>query len=340
MPEIIENAPLKQFNTFGIEANAKYLCLYHKPDDLKYFIEKGPLDRDEQMIILGGGSNTLFTGDFNGVVIHPVNNYIEIIDENNEYCLVKAGAGTNWDELVAWAVDRGLGGIENLSDIPGSIGAVPVQNIGAYGVEAKDTIHHVHLVSFDNASEKTISNKDCNFGYRTSAFKNKFKNRYLVDSVTFKLSKKPVFVTHYGSIAEELAKLGEVTLKNLREIIIRTRKSKLPNPDEIGNAGSFFKNPVIDQFTAKNLLKSYPDMVTYPVDELMIKLAAGWMIEKCGLKGYINAKGNAGVHSKQALVLVNHNNASGADILDVAHYVQKIVFEKFDIYLEPEVLII
>jgi UDP-N-acetylmuramate dehydrogenase len=340
MPEIIENAPLKQFNSFGIEANAKYLCLYHKPEDLKYFIEKGPLNRDEQMIILGGGSNTLFTGDFNGVVIHPVNNFIEKIDENNDFCFVKAGAGTNWDELVAWAVDRGLGGIENLSNIPGNVGAAPVQNIGAYGVEVKDTVHEVHLVSFENGSLKTISNEECKFGYRTSAFKNKLKNRYLVDSVTFRLTKKPVYVTHYGNILHELALKGETSLKNIREVIINIRKNKLPDPNEIGNAGSFFKNPVIDQFTTNNLLKIYPDMVIYPIDDLMVKLGAGWMIENCGLKGYKNSKGNAGVHNKQALVLVNYGNAKGSDILEVAHHIQKKVFEKFDVYLEPEVLVV
>jgi UDP-N-acetylmuramate dehydrogenase len=340
MPEIIENASLKGYNTFGIDVKARYLCFYQSPDDLKNLIAQGPLHRDEQMIIIGAGSNILFTSDFNGVVIHPVNKYIDIIEETNDYCLVKAGAGTLWDTLVEWAVNKGLGGIENLSDIPGTVGAAPVQNIGAYGMEAKDTIYQVHLVSFEDGSTRTIDGKDCGFGYRTSIFKTKLKNRYLVDAVTFKLTKKPVFVTHYGSLQSDLEQTGAITLKNIRNTVIKIRTEKLPQPKEAGNAGSFFKNPIVDSFKVDKLKQQFPDIVTYPVDDVMIKLSAGWLIEHCGLKGFINQTGNAGVHAKQSLVLVNINNAKGSDILNVAYYVQKKVFEKFDICIEPEVLVL
>jgi UDP-N-acetylmuramate dehydrogenase len=340
MPEIIENAPLKGYNTFGIDVKARYLCSYKTADDLKYFILNGPLNRDEQMIIMAGGSNILFTNDFNGVVIHPVNEFIEIIEETGDYCLVKAGAGTLWESLVEWAVNKGLGGIENLSGIPGTVGAAPVQNIGAYGAEVKDVIYQVHLVSFENGSTRTIDAKECRFGYRTSIFKNKLKNRYLIDSVTFRLSKKPIFITHYGSLKQDLEKTGSITLKSIRETIIKIRATKLPDPKETGNAGSFFKNPMVDIFAANRLKLKYPEIVTYPVDEWMVKIAAGWLIESCGLKGYLNKNRKAGVHSNQALVLVNLGGANGNEIMDVAHYVQKQVFEKFDVYIEPEVLIV
>jgi UDP-N-acetylmuramate dehydrogenase len=340
MPEIIENAPLKSYNTFGIDVKTSYLCFYKTPDDLKYFIQNGPLKRDEQMIIMAGGSNILFTGDFAGVIIHPVNEFVEIIEETGDYCLVKTGAGTLWDSFVEWAVNKGLGGVENLSGIPGTVGAAPVQNIGAYGAEVKDVVYQVHLVSFENGSTRTIDTKDCSFGYRTSIFKNKLKNRYLIDSVTFRLSKKPVFVTHYGSLKEDLEKAGPITLKSIRETIIKIRATKLPDPKETGNAGSFFKNPIVDKFAANRLKLKYPDIVTYPVDDWMVKIAAGWLIESCGLKGYRNKNGKAGVHSKQALVLVNLNGASGSDMMEVAHYIQKQVFEKFDVYIEPEVLVV
>jgi len=340
MTKVIQNAQLKAYHTFGIDVTTSYLCFYNEPSDLKYLISEGPLQRDEKMMILGGGSNVLFTSNFDGVIIHPVNDFITVEHEDNESVFVKAGAGLEWDILVKWAVEKGYGGIENLSHIPGNVGAAPIQNIGAYGVEVKDSIHQVHLVSFDDASTRTINGSDCEFGYRTSLFKTKLKNRVLVDSVTFKLAKKPKFITHYGSVQPELEKLGEVNLKNIREIIIKIRTEKLPDPKVVGNAGSFFKNPVIPAIEAQRLKEIFPEMVTYQADKEMVKLAAGWLIEQCGLKGYTNNSGNAGIHPKQSLVIINKGQATTDELIEVSKLVQKKVFEKFDICLEPEVNII
>ncbi len=340
MTEIFRDISLKPFNTFGVEIKAKYLCYYRQPSDLKYLITEGPLTRDEKMVILGGGSNQLFTGDFEGVIIHPVNDEISIVKENDDFVWIKAGAGLEWDKLVEYTVDKGWGGLENLSNIPGSVGAAPVQNIGAYGVEVKDTLDQVHLVGFDNGSEKTLTNEECQFGYRNSIFKHRLKNRYLVDSATFKLSKKPHFVIHYGTIKEELDKLGEINLKNIREAVIRIRNSKLPDPKITGNGGSFFKNPVIPEIEAKFILEKYPEIPVYDAEPGMKKLAAGYLIDKCGLKGYTNLNKTAGVHELQALVIVNKGGATGHEILEVARTVQKKVFEEFDVNLEPEVIIL
>jgi len=317
-PITYQNISLKPYNTFGIDVKARYLCLYEKPSDLQHFITKGPLLRDVEMIILGGGSNQLFTRDFEGVIIHPVNKNIKVISEDADYVCVKADAGVTWDNLVAYAVENNWGGIENLSDIPGDVGASAVQNIGAYGVEAKDCILEVNLVSFADASTRT---------------------RYLIDSVTFKLTKKHKFITHYGSVSEELKKFDALNLKNIRQAIINIRSSKLPNPKEIGNGGSFFKNPLVSEYLLEKLRNDYPEIPSYPATNDMVKLAAGWLIEQCGLKGYMNPKQTAGIHDKQALVIVNKGNASGMEIVDVARLVQNKVYEKFDVCLEPEVII-
>jgi len=250
------------------------------------------------------------------------------------------GAGRIWDEFVDFAVEHGFAGIENLSDIPGNVGAAPVQNIGAYGVEAKDTIEQVHLVNLEDGSLKTIDCTECKFDYRYSIFKGEFKGKYLVDSVTFKLSKKPVFQTSYGSLNQELEKAGPLSLKNIRKTIIEIRQSKLPDPKLIGNAGSFFKNPVIDKEQADDLKKIFPDLVAYPVDKHHTKIAAGWLIDKCGLKGHVTENGAAGVHDKQALVLINKGKALGKDIVDLSEFVKDQVYEKFFIRLEPEVIFI
>lgn len=338
-PITYQNISLKPYNTFGIDVKARYLCLYEKPSDLQHFITKGPLLRDVEMIILGGGSNQLFTRDFEGVIIHPVNKNIKVISEDADYVCVKADAGVTWDNLVAYAVENNWGGIENLSDIPGDVGASAVQNIGAYGVEAKDCILEVNLVSFADASTRTLLNAECQFDYRSSIFKNKFRNRYLIDSVTFKLTKKHKFITHYGSVSEELKKFDALNLKNIRQAIINIRSSKLPNPKEIGNGGSFFKNPLVSEYLLEKLRNDYPEIPSYPATNDMVKLAAGWLIEQCGLKGYMNPKQTAGIHDKQALVIVNKGNASGMEIVDVARLVQNKVYEKFDVCLEPEVII-
>ncbi|MBI9067537.1 MAG: UDP-N-acetylmuramate dehydrogenase [Salinivirgaceae bacterium] len=340
MTKILENTSIKTYNTFGIDVKADFLCFYNSPADIKEIITNGPLHRDTEMIILGGGSNQLFTSDFKGVLVHPVNDFIERVEEDDDHIFLKVGAGCNWDKFVEYAVSHGYGGIENLSDIPGNVGAAPVQNIGAYGVEAKDSIYKVHVVSFHDGSEKTMSNEECKFAYRNSIFKSDYKNKYLVDSVTFKLNKKPEYISHYGTIEEELKKFDEINLTTIRQAIINIRSSKLPKPEEIGSAGSFFKNPVITSIQAEQILKKFPDMPTYPGEKNMTKVAAGWLIEQCGLKGFINKKGTAGIHDKQALVIVNKGEATGADIVEIAQMVQSRIFEKFNICLEPEVIIL
>lgn len=338
MTVIKQNISLKKYNSFGIDVNANLFCEYKQPSDIKHLIDNNLLKSN--FIILGGGSNQLFTSDYNGLVIHPINSNIDIIEENEFDIFIKVGAGKDWDEFVEYAVLSGYGGLENLSHIPGNVGASPVQNIGAYGVEAKDAIDKVNIVSLINGEVKTLTNKECNFAYRNSIFKTAYKNKYLVDSVVFKLAKNPKFVTHYGSLQEELNKEPAISLETIRAVIIRTRESKLPDPEKNGNGGSFFKNPVIPKSDAELLLKKYPEMVTYPVSDNETKIAAGWLIEHAGLKGYVNKKGTAGVHSKQALVIINKGNASGSDIVELAEFVQKTVFSKFGIEFEPEVIII
>lgn len=340
MPQISENAQLKGLNSFGLDVTARKLCLYNTPDDIKRLIETENGLSDKRILILGGGCNILFINNFEGIIIHPVNFGIDIVKEDNQNCWVKAGAGTVWDELVEWSVNKGLGGIENLSLIPGTVGASPVQNIGAYGREAKDTIESVNIVSLTDGSTSTIANADCHFGYRDSIFKHEYKDKYIVDSVIYKLSKKPEFTTHYGSIANEIEKLGPVSLKTIRQAIISIRNSKLPDPKVLGNIGSFFKNPVVSEVQANMLKNKHPDMVTYPAGNGLTKIAAGWMIDHCGLKGYANEKKTAGVHTKQALVLVNLGGATGQDIINVAHHVQDCVFAEFGIKIEPEAIII
>jgi UDP-N-acetylmuramate dehydrogenase len=340
MTNIFENISLKTYNTFGIDVETKKICNYSNKTDIDSLLKKD-LIKSNKLLILGGGSNYLFTDDFNGLIIHPVNKSINIVNEDNNNIYIKADAGVVWDNFVEYSVNKGYGGIENLSGIPGSIGAAPVQNIGAYGVEVKNCIFKVHLVSLADASETELINKECEFGYRTSIFKTKLKNRYIVDAVTFKLSKKPEFITHYGSISEELKNHNkEINLKTIRETILKIRDSKLPNPAITGNGGSFFKNPVVNSSIADNLLKKYPDMPVYNITNNKKKLAAGWLIEQCGLKGFSNKKGTAGVHHKQALVLINKGNASGKDILEVANIVKQRVADKFKIDLEPEVIIV
>jgi len=338
--QIAENAPLKSLNSFGFDVAARWFCEYHSPDDISQLISVMGNLADKRILILGGGCNIVFTKDFDGIIIHPANSYINIEKETDEYCYVKSGAGTIWDDLVEWAVSMNLGGIENLSLIPGCVGASPVQNIGAYGCEAKDTIDKVNIVNLADGSFSVLNNVDCRFGYRDSIFKHELKNTYLVDSVVFKLNKKPAFTTHYGSLSNEVERLGGASLRNIRQAVINIRNSKLPDPKIIGNVGSFFKNPTIEAACADKLLKEYPSMVNYPAENGLVKIAAGWLIDQCGLKGYVNKQGNAGVHNKQALVLVNLGGATGQDILSVAKCVQKSVSDKFGITIEPEAIIV
>ena len=337
MIEISENFSLKEYNTFGIDVTCKYFVKCDQESELLEFVGSYELD-PEEILLLGGGSNFLFTENFDGVVFYPVMQGCEIVREDDKYVFVRVGSGVVWDDFVAWAVEHGYGGVENLSLIPGHVGATPVQNIGAYGVEAGECIAMVEAVDIVKAEKVKFDASECRFGYRDSIFKHEWKNRHVVTYVTFRLTRQPVFRLQYGSVRDEVTRAGEVTLKAVREAIIRIREAKLPDVNVLPNAGSFFKNPVVERKAADALLADNPGMPIYPVDDEHVKLAAGWLIEMSGWKG--KGIGNAAVHDKQALVLVNKGGASGIEIAHLANEIKKSVFLKFGVWLEPEVYVI
>jgi len=329
-----ENFSLKAYNTFGIEAKADYFFQFDTVGEIQSFLNDNTLD-NMNYLILGSGSNILFTNDYPGLILHPNIKGMEIVEENEDSVLVKAGANEDWDEFVAWAVTNGYGGIENLSNIPGAVGAAPVQNIGAYGVEACQVIEKLDAISVETKKQVEFQNFHCEFNYRDSVFKNEYKNMFVITHVYFRLNKKPEFNLEYGAIQTELKNYSEVSLKNIREVIIKIRESKLPDPKVIGNAGSFFKNPIVETRFAEKLLAKFPDCPNYELDNTNIKLAAGWMIEQCGWKG--KQVGQAGVHKDQALVLVNLGNAKGVEVLQLANDIKKSVLFKYGVKLEMEV---
>lgn len=335
--EVRENYSLKNYNTFGIDVKCRYFVESDTESEFLEFVSSYEL-KPEEIMVLGEGSNFLFTDDFDGTVFYPTMKGMEIVEENDEHVWVKVGAGEVWDDFVAWAVEQGYGGVENLSLIPGHVGAAPVQNVGAYGMEAGDTIERVEAIQIEKARKETISAADCRFAYRDSIFKGEWKNRYIVTYVVFRLTKVPEFRLNYGSVREELQKLGEVSLKNIRRAIIQIRRAKLPDVKELPNAGSFFKNPVVSREQAGQLKERYPELPVYPVDEDRVKLAAGWLIEQCGWKG--KDLGKAGVYEKQALILVNRAEASGVEVARLANEVKKSVFMTFGVWIEPEVYVI
>ncbi len=333
---IKENYSVKPHNTLGIDVKARYFTKTETLDELKEVLEG--YREYFPFLIIGEGSNILFTRDFNGIIIQPAITGVTIIENDSEHCIVEVGAGENWDDFVNWSVENKLGGIENLSLIPGSAGSSPIQNIGAYGVEVKDVIHSVKYLDLETFETVTLLNHDCQFGYRNSIFKNHLKNRFVIYSVVFSLCHNPVFNTSYGNLQAEAEKSGELNLQTMRDAVIRIRRSKLPDPKVIGNAGSFFKNPVVEVALSDQIRVKYPQMPSYPVSEEFVKIPAGWLIEQCGWKG--KRTGKAGVHEKQALVLVNYGDASGTDIYDLAMKIKDSVFTEFGIRLEPEVNII
>jgi UDP-N-acetylmuramate dehydrogenase len=334
---ISKNVSLKNYNTFRMNYRSE---LFYSVSSEKEAIEviPGAASHENPMLILGGGSNLLFTADFKGIIIHPAISGISIEETHSDFVIVSAGAGVEWDSFTEWAVVNGFGGIENLSLIPGTVGAAPVQNIGAYGVEVKDTIEKVRAISVENASVREFGNNECKFGYRSSIFKTDLKGRYMITRVYFKLSSDPSLNLNYGSLANEVSKLGGATLKNVRDSVINIRRNKLPDPEIIGNAGSFFKNPVVDFSTAELLRKRYPEIPCYKDASGGIKLAAGWLIEQCGWKG--KRSGNTGVYDKQALVIVNYGDASGPEILNFSEEIRKSVRYRFEVELEREVEVI
>lgn len=336
---IQENYSLKRLNTFGIDAIARYYTECETVDGFREALSYKQF-KDLRTLILGGGSNILFTNNFDGVVLKNSLKGIELIKETEEYYFVKAAAGEVWHQFVLFCVNNGFAGLENLSLIPGNVGASPMQNIGAYGVEIKDCFYELEALNVNDLSLRTFSNADCKFGYRESVFKREFKNQFVITSVTYRLLKKPSFNTSYGAIEKELEQMGikELSIKAISQAICNIRSSKLPDPAKIGNAGSFFKNPEISPEKYKQLKQIFPELVSYDLPNGNIKLAAGWLIEQCGWKG--KTIGDAGVHKLQALVLVNYNNAKGNEIFDLSQQVMDSVQSKFGVELEREVNII
>ncbi len=331
---IQKNISLVPYNSFHLEVNAEEFIDVDSPDTLYNILNdegKNPL------LILGGGSNILLTKNVDGLVLRIDIKGIEEVKEETNHIYVKAGAGENWHSFVEYTMSRNWGGLENLSLIPGSVGATPIQNIGAYGVELKDIFFE--LEAYDRKEKKVFSFgvNDCQFGYRSSIFKTSAKDRYIILSVTFLLSKNPVLHTSYGAIREELKKMGmqSPTIQDVSKAVISIRRSKLPDPAVIGNAGSFFKNPTVNQARFLSLSDKYSNMPSYPHGDQSVKLAAGWLIEQCGWKGY--RRGDAGVHNDQALVLVNYGKATGQEILDLSKKIQDSVMKKFGVELEREV---
>lgn len=339
--DLQQNLSLKPFNTFHVNETAQWFTSFASIESLCEFLQN-PIIQNLPKLILGGGSNILFTKFFNGVVLKNEIKGIQTIKEDNDYVYIKVGAGENWHRFVQYCVEHNFGGVENLSLIPGCVGAAPIQNIGAYGVEVKDVIDTVEAYDISTHQLIYISNKDCNFGYRDSIFKHAYKYTYIITAIIFRLHKKPVFNIQYGVIKEELKIMGinenELTIQAISEAVIHIRQSKLPDPAVLGNAGSFFKNPTIAKPQFEILQKKYTTIVGYSTANNQMKLAAGWLIEQCGLKGY--RKGNVGCHEKQALVIVNYGDASGQEIYDFSEMIIKNVQQKFGILLEREVNVV
>lgn len=327
------NKNLKEYNTFGISVKAEMFAVFSSIEQLKQILS---FRNDKKLLVLGGGSNLLLTKDFDGLVIKNEIKKFEVIEETDSQVIVESGAGENWHEFVLNCIDKGFGGIENLSLIPGSVGASPMQNIGAYGVEIKDVFESLSAYHIASCEIHYFDKIKCEFGYRESIFKNKVKGEYIILTVSFRLTKNPTINSSYGAINEQLKVMGiqVPTIKDLSAAVIAIRQSKLPDPKIIGNAGSFFKNPTIEIALLEQIQKNYPDIPNYPVLNGR-KLAAGWLIEKAGWKG--RTFDNYGVHKLQALVLVNYGNCTGQEIFDLSSQIIQDVFEKFGVLLEREV---
>ncbi|MCK8491892.1 UDP-N-acetylmuramate dehydrogenase [Spirosoma sp. RP8] len=341
MLTIESRVSLKPYNTFGIDVNARYWVEINQEADIQTLLQLTEFV-DTPKLILGGGSNVLLCHDFNGLVVKMNIQGIEVVREDDDHVYLKAGAGISWHELVAFAIQHGYAGLENLSLIPGTVGAAPMQNIGAYGVELEQVFESLTAIHIPTGEKRTFNHADCAFGYRESVFKRELKGQYIITTVTFQLDKRPTFHTRYGAIQETLAEMGvpedNLTIKAISDAVIRIRRSKLPDPAQIGNAGSFFKNPEISKGQFDALKAEYPALPGYPIGDNTVKVPAGWLIEQAGWKGY--RAGDAGVHAKQALVLVNYGYATGDEILVLARKVQQSVLEKFGIQISPEVNVV
>lgn len=334
-----ERYPLKKLNTFGIEAYAAFYTVLDNEQAVIHFAKNNPKPQ-LPLLILGGGSNLLFTGDFSGVVVRPLMKGIEIIEDHQDHCLLAVKAGTEWDSLVAYAVDRDLYGLENLSGIPGSVGACPIQNIGAYGAEVKDAIASVEAIMIHKGEKIILKSEECRFSYRNSIFKQELKGKLIITRVIFHLEKHGRLMLSYGDVEEETMKLsgGSPDLKTLRQAILNIRNRKLPDTEKAASAGSFFKNPVVGLQQYELLNAMFPGMPAYAQTGNTYKLSAAWLIEQCGWKSF--RRGDAAVYDRQALILVNYGNATGREILQLAQDITTSVKDKFNILIEAEVNII
>lgn len=333
--EVFKNYSLLSHNTFGMDVKAAFFIEYASVEELKKVLCLPEL-KDGHWLHIGGGSNLLFTDDYPGTILHSAIKGIGILDENEEEVRVRVGAGEVWDDFVAYTVEQGWQGAENLSLIPGEVGASAVQNIGAYGVEAKDLIVEVETVEVATGKERVFSREECGYAYRESVFKFSLKRQYIVTQVSFRLQKTPSFRLDYGHVRAELEKRGgEVTLEKIRQTVIDIRRAKLPDPKLLGNAGSFFMNPIVPVAQFEALRREYPRMPYYEVDAGHVKLSAAWMIDQCGWKG--KPLGRAGVHDRQALVLVNLGGATGNEIIRLSEAIQQSVYDRFGVRLSPEV---
>lgn len=337
MKRTYSNINLQNRNSFGVIEQADRLVEFETADDLKELFSE---ERPSKWYVLGAGNNTLFTRSYDGTLITPTCSARTTLNDDGEYVDVRVDAAHDWDEFVAWSVDNNLWGIENLSAIPSSVGAAPVQNIGAYGAEVKDAITAIEYFDTNKLDVVRIACNECQFGYRESIFKHELRGVAIILAVEFRLHRTPTPNLGYGDVIREVEARGGATLRNIREAICAIRASKLPDPKVLGNAGSFFKNPIVDKTVAEQLLQAYPDMPHYPVpnDTDKVKLAAGWLIDKSGLKGY--REGHVGVHDRQALVLVNHGGATGGEVLHFAEFVCSVVHNKFGVDISPEVNIL
>lgn len=331
------NVNLAPFTTFAVEAKTAYFASFTTIEELKKLLSEV---KDRKLLILGGGSNILFRNNFDGVTLHNKIQGISTVKEDKNYIVLKVGAGEVWHDFVLYTLSKGWGGVENLSLIPGSVGASPMQNIGAYGVEIKDVFESLEAVEISSGELRTFSHEECQFGYRESVFKKSLKDKYVITSVSYRLSKHPVLNTSYGAIENELKSMGILhpTIQDVSKAVIAIRQTKLPDPKEIGNAGSFFKNPIISLSHFEKLKKEYPEIPSYKVSEVEVKVPAGWLIDKAGWKG--KTIQNYGVHKKQALVLVNYGKASGEDIYELSEKIIKDIQLRYGILLEREVNII
>lgn len=329
-----EHVSLLPYNTFGIDVKADCLIEYGTPAELKEVLRSADV-QNRELLVVGGGSNLLFLSDFRGTVIRSCYRFVSVLQEDDDNVRVEVGAGVTWDDFVVYCVEHGWYGAENLSLIPGQVGAAAVQNIGAYGVEVKDIVHEVHALHVPTGEERVFGNEVCRYGYRASVFKGEWRGQYIVTSVVFDLGKRPSFCFDYQHLESAVRAKGNVTLQNVRNTIVEMRQGKLPDPKLLGNAGSFFKNPVVDKAVFAALAAEYPDLSHFYVSETAEKISAAWLIDRCGWKG--KRLGAAGVYDRQPLVLVNLGHATGADIRHLAEQIQRSVYEKFGINLQPEV---